>query len=89
MKVKELIEELQKIDQELEIILSGDEEGNRFSPLDENYSIGYYSQENSWSGEFYSKEEVEEEILPDEEITLQEFIEETNSKKCITLYPLN
>ena len=50
MKVRELIEELQKIDQELEIILSGDEEGNRFSPLDENYSIGYYSQENSWSG---------------------------------------
>ena len=78
MKVKELIEELQKIDSELEIILSKDKEGNRFSPLDENYGI-----------EFYDNESVEQEILPDEGITLEEFIKETNSKKCITLYPLN
>lgn len=89
MKVKELIGELQKIDPELEIILSKDEEGNRFSPLDENYGIGYYAPENGWSGEFYDKESVEQEILPDEGITLEEFIKETNSKKCITLYPLN
>lgn len=89
MRVKELVEELQKLDQELEIILSKDEEGNGYSPLDENYSIGYYAPENGWSGTYYSKEEVQEDILPDEKITLEEFIKETNAKKCIALYPLN
>jgi len=89
MKVKELIEELQKIDGNLEIIVSKDAEGNEYSPLDENYGIGYYSEENTYSGEYYSEEEVQEDILPDENITLEEFLKETQAKKCITLYPIN
>lgn len=34
MKVKDLIEELQKLDQEAEVILSADGEGNGFAYLD-------------------------------------------------------
>ena len=41
MKVKELIEELQKIDPEREIIMQSDSEGNNYSPL---YSF--------WEGSF-------------------------------------
>ena len=89
MTVKQLIEELQKIDPELEVLLSKDEEGNGFSPLDENYGIGYYAPYNNWSGKFYDEDAVTQEILPDEKITLEEFIEETGSKKCIALFPLN
>lgn len=35
MKIKELIEELKKYDPEAEVVLSADEEGNSFSPLED------------------------------------------------------
>jgi hypothetical protein len=41
MKVKELVEELKQYNQEAEVILSSDEEGNSYSTLDKQ-SIDLY-----------------------------------------------
>ncbi len=45
MKIKELIPLLQKMDPEFEVILSCDNEGNSFSPL-EKLSHGYYERDS-------------------------------------------
>lgn len=52
MKVHELIAELQKMDRngEMLVVISGDSEGNRFSPL-YDISVGNYVPYNSGAGE--------------------------------------
>lgn len=52
MKVKELIEKLKLEDEDAEVILSADEEGNYYSPLEETlgFGKGYYIPNNTWSG---------------------------------------
>ena len=50
MKVKELIELLQKLDQEALVIMSKDAEGNSFSPLDEVETC-LYQPDSTWSGD--------------------------------------
>ena len=76
MKVRELIEQLQKIDPDREVIMAGDAEGNNYSPL---YSLweGAYRADTTWSGEVgfesltdedreagYSEEDVIEDGVP-------------------------
>ena len=85
MKVKELIEELQKLDKDMEIILSSDEEGNNYSPLDEDYSIGYYIPENTYRGEFIPEGYIREYHEETEYYEGNKSIEQ----KCIALYPIN
>ncbi len=53
MKVKELLEILKNVDPELEVVMSKDAEGNRFSPF-YDVSHGHYEPDNTWSGEFNS-----------------------------------
>lgn len=55
MKVKELIAELEKMDREGEmlVVLSGDEEGNKMSPLSELY-LSNYSPVSTWEGDLLS-----------------------------------
>lgn len=62
MKVKQLIKQLQKFDPDHEVILSGDSEGNRFSPASE---LGEYcyTPENTWSGEI---RDLDDELEEDE-----------------------
>lgn len=87
MKIKELIRELSLHDPETEIILSGDAEGNNFSPL-ANFSFGIYEDEseNSWRGHFYSFEfSAEEHMLPED---VWESLLETKPK-AIVLWPVN
>jgi hypothetical protein len=50
MKVKDLIELLQKEDQEALVVCSADSEGNRYSPLASFWS-GAYRAETTWNGE--------------------------------------
>lgn len=50
MKVKELIAELQKQDQEALVIFSKDSEGNIFKPIDEVEACLYVADQ-SWYGE--------------------------------------
>ena len=52
MKVKELIELLQKEDPERLVVMSKDGEGNCFSPF-ANQSTGAYEANNTWSGEVH------------------------------------
>ncbi len=85
MKVKELIKVLRNYDPEKVVVLSKDEEGNRFSPLDENFEDGYYRPESSYYGEAYygyhNKEEYEENCEID--------IDDKDIQKAIILFPLN
>ena len=51
MKIKDLIKDLIDLDPDLDIVISKDSEGNQFSPFDE-FTIGQYEAESSWSGDF-------------------------------------
>ena len=50
MTVKELIIQLQKLDQKSLVVLSKDEEGNGFSPL-ADVDTGKYEADSTWGGE--------------------------------------
>ena len=50
MKVKDLIEQLQKEDPEREVVCVKDAEGNGFSPL-HSCDTGKYRADSTWSGE--------------------------------------
>lgn len=88
MKVKELIEKLKLEDENAEVILSADEEGNYYSPLEGTlgFGKGYYIPNNTWSGQFLNQEyiddknQVEGEIYEDNKDIAQ---------KCIVLFPIN
>ena len=88
MKVKELIEKLKLEDEDAEVILSADEEGNYYSPLEGTlgFGKGYYIPNNTWSGEFLNQEYI------NAENELEGEIYENNkdiAQKCIVLFPTN
>lgn len=88
MKVKELIEKLKLEDKDAEVILSADEEGNYYSPLEGTlgFGKGYYIPNNTWSGQFLNQEYI------DDENELEGEIYENNkeiAQKCIVLFPIN
>lgn len=88
MKVKELIEKLKLEDEDAEVILSADEEGNYYSPLEGTlgFGQGYYIPNNTWSGEFLNQEYI------NDENELEGEIYENNkdiAQKCIVLFPTN
>lgn len=88
MKVKELIEKLKLEDADAEVILSPDEEGNYYSPLEGTlgFGKGYYIPNNTWSGEFLNQEYI------NDENELEGEIYENNkdiAQKCIVLFPIN
>lgn len=88
MKVKELIEKLKLEDEDAEVILSADEEGNYYSPLEGalGFGEGYYIPNNTWSGEFLNQEYI------NDENELEGEIYENNkdiAQKCIVLFPIN
>lgn len=78
MKVGELRTLLEDFDDDLEVVLSKDAEGNGFSHLEE-VTIGYYIPESSWSGDFVSEDESEE----DEMLNLN------GAEEAIALWPTN
>ena len=88
MKVKELIEKLKLEDENAEVILSADEEGNYYSPLEGTlgFGKGYYIPNNTWSGEFLKQEYI------NDKNELEGEIYENNkdiAQKCIVLFPIN
>lgn len=88
MKVKELIEKLKLEDENAEVILSADEEGNYYSPLEGTLGFckGYYIPNNTWSGQFLNQDYI------DDENEIEGEIYETNKDKaqrCIVLFPIN
>jgi hypothetical protein len=63
MKVKDFIEKLKELDQEAEVVLSKDAEGNSFSPVCD-FSTGTYAADTTYSGEFTSDYSEEGESPP-------------------------
>ena len=59
MTVKELIETLKDLPQDLQVVMSKDGEGNNYSPLD-SHSVGRYMPDSTWSGDYLSIEDAEE-----------------------------
>jgi len=78
MKVKTLIKELQKCDQERIVIMASDSEGNNYSPIDDVYTGAYDS------GEF-GMEELTEKDKKDG-YTEEDIID---GKKAVCFYPIN
>ncbi len=74
MTVKELIEQLSILPQDLQVILQKDAEGNGYSPLSGVDSECQYVPDNTWSGEVYSVGEV---------------LHEPHFEDCVVLFPIN
>lgn len=83
-KVAELIKVLKEYDDDTLIVMSSDAEGNSYSPLS-SFCEGYYAPENTWSGTFFTDEDIEDD--EEEEI----FDEEMKEKaiKCLVIWPIN
>lgn len=74
MTIKELIQQLQKFPDTTLVVMSGDSEGNYFSPLSDIEELKY-AAETTWSGEVRNVNEVE----PEDD----RFVD------CIVLWPTN
>lgn len=87
MKVKELIEKLKLEDKDAEVILSADEEGNYYSPLEGTlgFGKGYYIPNNTWSGEFIPENFIGTEAYKTDRLEANKDI----AQKCIVLFPIN
>jgi len=87
MKVKELVNLLEKCDPEAEVIISRDEEGNGFSPLYEVCDNQSYIPDNAYSGEIALRELTDELInagYSEEDVYTGE-----GSVKAVVLWPTN
>jgi hypothetical protein len=85
MKVKELVKELQGMDQDALVVLQKDSEGNGYSPLSGADDSEHYVAESSWDGYVGPKEltkELEEEGYTEEDIA-------SDGVPCVVLYPVN
>ena len=58
MKVKELINQLSELNQDYEVVMSKDGEGNSFSPF-ADIGLFMYIPDSTWSGEIKSKEDCD------------------------------
>lgn len=83
MKIKELIEYLQGIeDQDRIVIMSKDGEGNAYSPFCGDHSVGWYEPESTWSGDVHSEEDIQDGFGIDENGN-------PVGEPCIVLWPIN
>lgn len=78
MTVGELQQLLADFDPTAEVVLATDADGNTFSPLSDA-SLGYYLEDSSWSGDFVSNEDVDE----DEDINVD------GAPPAVALWPTN
>lgn len=85
MKVRDLIVLLQEEDQDAEVVLAKDAEGNYYSPVTD-VDDGTYAEITTWNGEFYSRP------APDSGDDLkEEWTEEgyDDYQKAVCLWPIN
>lgn len=89
MKIKDLIEELQKLNPETLLVMSSDSEGNAYSPVSAPISIGYYFPDSSYSGDFY--EGTLEELVTDGDYDSVEEAEEDmqHAIPAVCIWPVN
>lgn len=91
LTVKDLIEILSKFPEDTHVVLSGDAEGNDYSPL-VSWSPAYYIHESTWSGEVL----LEESELDDYEIEYEDAPDRSEDQdipislaNAIVLWPVN
>ena len=75
MKVKDLIKELLEMDQEFDVIMASDSEGNNFGPFS-GFGTGMYVPDSSWSGMLYGEEDAED-------------WDEPYVENCVVFWPVN
>jgi hypothetical protein len=85
MKVKELIEELSKLDPESQVILQKDAEGNGYSPLYAVDGDAVYLPDSTWSGDVYSTNWTAD----DADMDAEEWAETLKKPRCVVLAPVN
>lgn len=79
MTVKQLIAQLQKLDQDRIVVLRKDAEGNGHSPLaDLDHCI--YRPDSTWSGDVYPENANEDDYG---------YVKERGDKKAVVLCPVN
>lgn len=85
MKVRELIEQLQSLDPEMECIIQKDSEGNGYSPLAGADPDGIYIAETTWYGQVYDSNWSASDADMDNDLW------EAMLKKprCLVLFPVN
>jgi len=85
MKVKALMKLLAEFDQNAEVILQKDSEGNGYSPLSGADHDAVYTPESTWSGTVFSTEwSAQDACMEDEEWQVM-----MKKKRCVVLYPIN
>jgi len=80
VKVRELIEKLKGVDQESQVIIQKDSEGNGYSPLYRIYNDCIYVPDSTWAGEVYSIDDYDDDEWKE--------IEKEN-ERCLVLKPMN
>lgn len=85
MKVKELIMILSEFDQNAEVILQKDAEGNGYSPLAGADHDAVYVPESTWSGSVYSTSWTADDACMEE----SEWKKILRKKRCVVLNPVN
>lgn len=85
MKVKVLIKLLAEFDQNAEVILQKDSEGNGYSPLSGADHEAVYISDTTWSGDVFSTEWTAEDACMDE----KEWKAMMKRKRCVILFPVN
>jgi hypothetical protein len=85
MKVKDLINELQSLDPEMECIIQKDAEGNGYSPLAGADPNGIYIAETTWFGEVYNATWSAEDADMDKDL----WEEMLKKPRCVVLFPVN
>jgi hypothetical protein len=84
MKVKEFIEQLKQEDQEREVIMSCDSEGNSYSPFS-SIGEGFYLPDSTWSGDWVDDSDPEYV----EEVTEENGKAFMRKHRAICLFPIN
>lgn len=85
MKVKELMELLATFDQNADVILQKDAEGNSYSPLQGADHDAVYVADTTWSGTVYSTDWTADDADMDED----EWKLLKKRGRCVVLFPVN
>ena len=85
MKVSELMDRLAEMDENAEVILQKDAEGNGYSPLYEVDGDAIYVSESTWSGDVYCASWT----AIDAAMSKDEWAEMLKKPRCVVLAPIN
>jgi len=86
MKIAELKKAIEQFDDDMEIILQKDGEGNGYSPLADVNGNAIYIPTSTWSGDIYSTEWSADDACLDID-DWEEF--KSSNPNCVVLAPIN